>query len=197
MNYLAHSYLAFGHEEHITGQFIADDIKGKKYLEYSPGIQHGILTHRFVDSFTDQHPVCHELRALLRPKLGLYSGVALDVIFDHLLASQWERHHEDELPFYIENVYSTLHRNSGIMSEKMQFILGKMIEHNWLGRYPSTEGIILTMRQMASRVPAGTVLLESPEILDRHRKTFDEAFDVFFPELISATQAKLNTFATC
>ena len=60
MNFLAHIYLS-GEDQGITiGNFIADGIKGKKYLSYSEDMQKGILLHRSIDSFTDQHPVVRQ-----------------------------------------------------------------------------------------------------------------------------------------
>ena len=46
MNFLAHIYLS-GEDQGITiGNFIADGIKGKKYLSYSEVLQKGILLHK-------------------------------------------------------------------------------------------------------------------------------------------------------
>ncbi len=56
MNFLAHIYLSGEEEGVIIGNFIADGIKGKKYKNYPLSIQKGILLHRGIDSFTDQHP---------------------------------------------------------------------------------------------------------------------------------------------
>ena len=58
MNFLAHIYLS-GEKQGITiGNFIADGIKGNKYLSYREDLQKGILLHRSIDSFTDQPPYC-------------------------------------------------------------------------------------------------------------------------------------------
>ena len=60
MNFLAHIYLS-GENQGITiGNFIADGIKGNKYLSYREDLQKGILLHRSIDSFTDQHPIVRQ-----------------------------------------------------------------------------------------------------------------------------------------
>ena len=56
MNYLAHVYLSCADEALTIGNFIADHVKGKAYLDYPETIQKGILLHRKIDHFTDQHP---------------------------------------------------------------------------------------------------------------------------------------------
>ena len=53
MNFLGHLYLSKKNADFLIGNFIADEIKGKKYLSYPNEIQNGILFHRKVDTFTD------------------------------------------------------------------------------------------------------------------------------------------------
>ena len=47
MNFLAHIYLSGEGDELLTiGNFIADTIRGKEYLQYPEAMQRGILLHR-------------------------------------------------------------------------------------------------------------------------------------------------------
>ena len=55
MNYLAHVYLSGSDEFLCIGNFIGDHVKGKAYFDYPETIQNGILLHRKIDYFTDQH----------------------------------------------------------------------------------------------------------------------------------------------
>jgi len=196
LNYLAHAYLSFENPEWLVGQFIADDVKGKKYLDYPPGIQQGILLHRFVDSYTDTSAVCLELRHILSAELGLYTSVAMDVFFDHILAVRWNDYSAVPRREFISNVYKILAANTFPVPGKMGFIIGKMAEMDWLGRYATMEGTALTLRQMASRVPKGAILEKAPAVLKDHLKKINETFEIFFPQLISASEFKLDTFAT-
>ena len=41
------------------GNFIADSVKGKQYLDYPKAVQQGITLHRNIDEFTDSHPIVH------------------------------------------------------------------------------------------------------------------------------------------
>lgn len=195
MNYLAHCYLAFGNPEWLVGQFIADDVKGRKYQDYTEGVSQGIILHRHVDHFTDTWPGCLEIRALLRPELGLFSGVALDVFFDHILALEWASHSDQERAEFIQTTYKTLSNYEEIMSEKRRYLFRKMVEADWLGRYHQPEGIALTLTQMSRRIPGGEILLQAPDLLEKNKKFITEVFKIFFPQLIYATKTKLDTFA--
>jgi len=195
MNYLAHAFLSFDDPELLAGQFIADDIKGKKYLEFPKKVREGILLHRFVDDFTDTFHLCLELRAEIRGELGLFSGIAIDVYFDHLLSIHWEKYTDRSRDGFIQQVYRELGHHSNIMTEKRKFIIEKMIEHDWLSRYNTLKGTELTLIQMSHRVPNGLILKEAAHILEKHKKKAEEVFEIFFPKLISASKTKLDTFA--
>lgn len=196
MNYLAHAFLSFREPEILAGQFLADDIKGKKYLEYPPKVRDGILLHRFVDDFTDTYPLCLELRSEIRGELGLFSGIAIDVYFDHLLSTNWEKYTEMSLEGFIQEVYHELSHQTQWMTEKRKFIIEKMIEHDWLTRYKTLKGTELTLLQMSQRVSNGLILSQAAQILEKHKKKAEEVFEIFFPKLISASKTKLDTFAT-
>jgi|688.fasta_scaffold06695_18 acyl carrier protein phosphodiesterase len=195
MNYLAHSFLAFGESKLLAGQFLADDIKGNKYLNYPTRISQGIQLHRFVDHFTDTHELNLEIRRLLRPELGLFSSVAIDVYFDHILAKKWSDYHEQPCDLFIEKVYQDLSCFTDLMGEKRLYIFNKMKENNWLGSYRSLSGTQKILEQMSRRIPGGTVLLKSTDLLEKNMNFIQEVFEIFFPQLISAAKLKLDTFA--
>lgn len=196
MNYLAHLLLSFQEPGIVTGQFIADDVKGNKYLQYEPVVRDGILLHRFVDDFTDNHPECLKLRAMLRGDLGLFTPVAMDVFFDHILAVHWEKYSEINLEEFIAQHYNILDSNRKIMSPMMNFVLDKMIERNWLGRYRDTEGIELTLREMSGRIRLPNNLHLAAQTLKNQTENIDNTFHQFFPKLLVGAKTKFNTFAT-
>ena len=82
MNYLAHFYLSDYDENLIVGNYIADDVKGEKYLNYSPEIQKGILLHRKIDTFTDTHHIVLNIKNLIREHQRKYTPVVIDIFYD-------------------------------------------------------------------------------------------------------------------
>ena len=71
MNYLAHLYLSGDDEAIMVGNFIGDYVKGKSYKNFPADIQKGILLHRQIDFFTDQHLKFREAKKLLNGDYGL------------------------------------------------------------------------------------------------------------------------------
>ena len=195
MNYLAHSFLSFSNESILFGQFIADDIKGNKWQKYEPNIQQGILIHRFIDNFTDSHPHVLELKKLLHPRLGKFSGVVLDVLFDHVLSSRWDSYAQSSRESWIQETYMQLGLRRPEMSEKRKFIVDKMIEHDWMNMYQTEEGTAEILNQMSRRIPFSNSLKDSFEVFVHYQKDIISTFDDFFPQIVSSTRVKLDTFA--
>src|SRR5258708_857949 len=101
MNFLAHVYLSGDHSKVLVGNFIGDFVKGK-YLRdrYEPEIAKGIELHRAIDYFTDLHPIVRQSKNRLRPKYNHYSGIIVDIFYDHFLAANWNQDSEVTLPEY-------------------------------------------------------------------------------------------------
>ncbi len=63
MNFLAHIYLSGDNDLMKIGNFMADGIHGKNLENFPLDIQKGIILHRFIDTFTDAHPIfSHSLK---------------------------------------------------------------------------------------------------------------------------------------
>ena len=86
MNYLAHIYLSGGKKHTTIGNFIADGIRGNKYKTYPAEVQIGIQLHREIDTFTDAHPIFRKSTKRLHKGYSHYSGVIVDIFYDHFLA---------------------------------------------------------------------------------------------------------------
>ncbi len=195
MNYLAHSFLSFENEPILYGQFIADDVKGKKWELYPKDVQEGILLHRFIDDYTDKHPLLLDLKKQLHPTLGKFAGVALDVLFDHVLSLRWDAHATSERKKWIQSTYDHLSNRHIEMTERRQFIIGKMIEQDWLNMYLTADGTANILHQMSKRIPFENPLNHAFDTYLKHEKHIISTFDEFFPQILTQAQRKLDIFA--
>lgn len=183
MNFLAHFYLAFGDEHRLVGQFVADAVKGKQIFEFEDKIQQGIWHHRHIDSVTDQHEASSAIRGLIRPKVGLLSPVAVDMLFDHVLAKNWKDYHTSELPDFAQSIYKTLNYYRALLPERMQTTLYYMEKHDWLTSYSRPEGIKHNLTGLSKRVTRGHQLLNSFEFIDNNEVEIHKAFNTVFKDL--------------
>ena len=193
MNFLAHIYLSGDDEELILGNFIADSIKGKKYLNYSPGIQKGILLHRRIDHFTDTHPVVRRSSSKLHKNYSHYAGVIVDIFYDHFLASKWEEYSKVPLENFVADFYILLKKNFDLLPATIQSFLPYMVAENWLLSYASIDGISRILYQMNIRTKNIVQMDRAVNELQEHYSEFEQDFSEFFPILqnFSAERIKL------
>lgn len=184
MNFLAHLYLSGNDTSVMLGNFIGDFIKGKNLLEkVGSEIVRGIELHREIDFFTDQHPIVTESKKRLRPKYRHYSGVIVDVFYDHFLARNWNDYHPQLLPDYADHVYEIIQKNALLLPERVNLMMPYMIKGNWLVNYAKLEGIHRALTGMARRTPYESKMDESVVDLQENYEKFKTEFTTFFPEL--------------
>ena len=195
MNHLAHLYLSSDNDEEMVGQFIADAVKGNDFNLYSPDIRNGILLHRWVDSFTDTHDLVKELRAEYRPKLGLYSGVLIDLVFDYFLAKDFQAHAGRELEEFQQFTFSVLNKHEDIFPEKMKRYFFHMKDREFMMKYAHPVGMAVIVRQMGMRIPRGEALVEAGDFFQGHVEVASNYFPDFFVELKNEFQVKREQLA--
>lgn len=192
MNFLAHIYLSGDNKDVIIGNFIADGIKGKRYLNYPPDISKGIILHRGIDSFTDAHPTVHKSTAKLHENYGHYSGVIVDILYDHFLAKNWKMYCSQPLDEYVQDFYELLRENFTTLTPRIQRMMPYMIADNWLLKYATVEGIGSILAQMNVRTKNAVKMnLAVTELLEYYDE-FEAEFTSFFEELRAFSKQKLH-----
>ena len=97
MNFLGHIYLSGQDTELAIGNLVADQIKGNRISELPDKIKNGIVLHRLIDEFTDNHISYKKCVRKLFPKYRHYSRIIIDMYFDHFLAANWDNFHKTPL----------------------------------------------------------------------------------------------------
>ena len=184
MNFLAHLYLSEGDPKIMVGNFIGDFVKGRQALaKFEARIATGIELHRAIDEFTDSHPVVQASKNRLRPKYRHYSGVIVDIFYDHFLARNWHEFHETLLPDFADHSYGVLQCYEDVLPQEVNWMLPYMIKGNWLVNYARTEGVHRALSGMARRTPYTSRMDEAAGDLVAHYEAFEQEFKGFFPEL--------------
>ncbi len=192
MNHLAHCFLSFGDEDLLLGNFIGDFVKGHDWENYPKLVQRGILLHRAIDSFTDNHPLASRSASRIRPHAGRYSRPFVDILYDHLLAIHWEKYSEVPFQAFAAKTYAQLENRAFEMPSTLQERLPKMIAGQFLHGYTQREGLEWVLHRFSQRI-AGP--FEPQSIADAFFQAiegFSEDFNGFFPELVNHTQLFLR-----
>ena len=191
MNFLAHIYLSNNDDQITIGNFIADGIRGKRYVKYPVNIQKGILLHRQIDTFTDAHPTVRLSTKRLHENYGHYSGVIVDILYDHFLAKNWDHYSDIPLDKYIAKFYDLLEEHFEILPIRIQKMMPYMIEQNWLLSYTSIEGIGKILDQMNRRTNNQSKMNLAVLELTTYYKEFEEEFTLFFKDLKKYSKNKI------
>lgn len=194
MNYLAHAYLSFDDPEILVGNMISDFVKGKKKFDYPVRIQQGIMLHRAIDTFTDQHPVNKTAMQFFKPVYGLYAGAFVDVVYDHFLASN---PHIFPLPLddFAFSTYAILDGYQHSFPARFKTMFPYMKEHNWLGNYKHRWAINRSFQGLVNRATYMTESDSAFSIFENHYASLGKCFDLFFPELESFAFKNFNSLA--
>ncbi|MFC4818564.1 ACP phosphodiesterase [Flavobacterium sp. GCM10023249] len=192
MNFLAHIYLSGENELISIGNFMADGIRGNQYLQFPKEIQQGVLLHRTIDSFTDAHPTYRKSKHRLHERYGHYSGVIMDIIYDHFLAKNWSHYHHEPLEEYAERFYQSLRQHYELLTEKTQNMMPYMIARNWLVSYASLAGLEMILFQMDYRTKHRAHMQNAMVELQEFYLEFEEEFTLFFEELREVCRLRLK-----
>ena len=192
MNYLAHIYLSGTNDLLKIGNFMADSIKGHDYEKFDSEIKKGILLHRHIDSFTDMHPIYRQSKHRLHEKYGHYSGVIMDILYDHFLAKNWSKFSDEKLEDYANDFYQLLQDNYEILTERIKGMMPYMIARNWFVSYASIAGLEMILFQMDYKTKHRANMQEAiVELQDFYTEFESESFQ-FFEELIISCQQKIT-----
>ena len=193
MNFLAHIYLSGDNELVTIGNFVADGIRGKSYLEFPTGIQVGILLHRAIDSFTDAHPIFKKSTKKLHQPYGHYSGVIIDIFYDHFLAKNWVTYSDTPLNIFVEDFYNSLDKNFEILPTKFKKLVPYMIQDNWLLGYAEIEGIQSVLNGMNRRTKYKSKMNLATKELIQYYSDLENEFTAFFAELQEYSATELQS----
>ena len=180
----------------MIGNFIADGIKGQHYKNYDRDIQIGILLHRHIDTFTDSHKTVRQSTKRLHKKYSHYSGIIVDILYDHFLAKNWSKYSETPLKHYVEHFYTSLNDNYEVLPTRIQKMMPYMITDNWLLSYASIEGISKVLSGMNQRTKNRSGMDEAVVELEAFYNEFEEEFTNFFDELIRFSKEKITELRT-
>lgn len=184
MNFLAHAHLSGKNHEILFGNFIADAVKGKDFERFEKDIQIGIKLHRKIDSYTDSHPIFKTTLNKIRKDFGKYSGIVVDIYYDHFLAKNWNDYHNVDLKQFAKMVYSILKKRYLLLPARTKRLLPFLITQNWLVGYANLKDLNLVFYGMDRRTGLQSGMSNAVEVLEKHYDDIKFDFDEFYPELI-------------
>ncbi|GET38102.1 acyl carrier protein phosphodiesterase [Microseira wollei] len=165
------------------GDFVKGDLEKYKN-QYSAEIIKGIKLHRKVDEFTDTHRIfiISKKRIVYNKR---FSGIIIDVCYDHFLAKHWARFSDESLDNFVSNTYTELQNYQNILPINLQKALPRMMAEDWLVSYRTPSGISLAFARISRRLKRENTLATAIDELMNNYSGIESDFLSFFPEIIS------------
>ena len=197
MNYLAHAYLSFHEPEITVGNVISDFVKGKKKIDFSPGIQNGIALHRAIDEFTDTHETTIAAKQFFRSHYRLYAAAFIDIVYDHFLANDTNEFASlPSLHVFSQETYQVLGKYEAVFPVSFLMMFPFMQQHNWLYNYHLAEGIRKSFGGLVRRAR----YMDDPgpafHIFEKNYLALKQSYDHFFPSLKHFAAQQLELLKT-
>lgn len=190
MNWLAHVFLSEPDVEFRLGNLLADIVRGEELRRMSTGFQRGVQKHKQIDAFTDAHPLVKRSRSRVSAQFRRFSGVLVDVFYDHLLANDWERYSPIVLDAFTAKFYADIEASNIELPSSARVTLDRIIRHDLLGSYRRVEGVERSLRRisayLSSRWRREFALEKGVADLLEHQAEFAADFAEFFPQLQGA-----------
>jgi acyl carrier protein phosphodiesterase len=120
----------------------------------------------------------------ISPELRRFSGIMVDVFYDHFLAIHWNEFSNESLEYFVNNCYQKLNTEVEI-PEKLVVVINKMASENMLLSYRTVEGIEKAINRISNRIRYKNNLHGGIEELIKNYQNFENDFLDFFPQLIN------------
>ena len=192
MNYLAHVLLSGDNEKIKVGNFIGDYVKGEHFKKYSESIKKGIILHRSIDQYTDRNKTVKKSKSLLKKKYGKYSGIIIDIFYDHFLTKNWDKFSSQSLKNFTQNLHNILNKYLEILPEEVKRFVPSFINNDWIKTYKSVEGIKIVLERMSHVTTLPDETDYAINVLNNNYTEIENDFLNYFPELARYIAKKFN-----
>lgn len=187
MNFLAHSFLSPKNDLILLGNTFGDFVKGKKMLGVNQDLVKGVWLHRFIDDFTDNHPLVKKSILVFKPYFGRFSAIIVDMAFDYFLAKNWNIYSDENFNAYVQNLFVIYEKNRPFLTDRINQVAPVMKMQQWLLKYQTIEGLTEILEQMSRRIGNRILLHQAIPIIVENEAYLRDLFDPFFKELQTAS----------
>lgn len=186
MNFLAHALLGGARPALRVGGLAGDFVKGRLPAGLPPDLAQGVALHRAIDVFADSHPAFARSRARIGRVRRRYSGVLVDMFYDHLLAKHWGAFSGVRLEHFSGECYRLVAERLGELPTGFQAVFARMRDDDWLLGYVQQGRVGTAIDRMAEyRIRRANPLAGGIEEFVLDHAGFEADFFAFFPDALA------------
>ncbi|HUR32134.1 MAG TPA: ACP phosphodiesterase, partial [Saprospiraceae bacterium] len=168
MNYLAHALLSPTEPQALMGNIWGDLLRPMDYESLTPGVLSGVVFHKSVDAFTDQHSEVDQIIKLIRPFQGKYTPVVVDVLMDFMLSKFWETFHDKPLEKFCNDRYKLISKHLDLIPERLHPRIKRMLDNRWLESCVNRERMETTLWMLSQRASFENNIPKAMQPYDLH-----------------------------
>ncbi len=183
MNWLAHLVLSEATPAFRVGNVLADVLPIGELRILPDAFQGGIARHRAIDSFTDKHAVYRRSVARLHPPFRRYGGVVIDIFYDHMLTTTWDRYCDVPLVQFVAEFHRDVDACRSEIPPDIHPLFERMRTGAWLTSYGDLNGVRITLDRVSRRLRRPFDLGAATDELRREYAALSEDFLEFFPQI--------------
>ncbi len=192
MNYLAHIFLSGNDRQLQIGNFIGDFVKGKDYNYYPEKIRKGIILHRKIDHFADNHALYKESIDILKPDFGRYSGIITDMYSDFFLATEFQNYNQNiALKRFARNFYFSAFIYYRYLPQRVKNFIFHFIVTNRLLLYSEYDGLKDSLQIMSEYKTRAINPERTIDFLKSRETDLRSNFKLFMPEIIRYVNSEI------
>lgn len=188
MNFLAHLHIAEQTQSSLLGNLLGDFVKGDPNGKFDEHIVQGVRLHRFVDAYTDSHQLVLQSKQLFPNGHRRFSGIALDMFWDHCLARDWQQYHTLPLKDFCHYAQRTVNMTNASLPEAFKRTNSLMWKGRWLESYRDLENIEYALQRMSLRSPRMGKLAECYPYLEQNYAHLSQVFTCLYPQILTASK---------
>ncbi|WP_437887298.1 ACP phosphodiesterase [Phytobacter sp. V91] len=191
MNFLAHLHLAHLANSSLSGNLLADFVRGNPADHYSADVVAGIHMHRRIDVLTDNLPEVKQARQWFRPETRRVAPITLDVMWDHFLSRHWAQiSPQVQLSEFVRYAHAQVSVILPDAPPRFVDLNDYLWSERWMERYQEMDFIQRVLNGMASRRPKLDALRDSWQDLDQHYAALEQLFWQFYPRMMAQAKAR-------
>ena len=176
----------------MIGALLGDVVKGPLKGEHPQRWEQGIQLHRQIDAYTDCHPAIKACAEKFPSPFRRYSGIILDVAFDHYLIKHWQLHHQQAFSSFTQEVYQLL--SDTHWPEEAQEKANRIVQFDLLNNYQDWSFIIDVLANIGKRLRHQNPLAQAAPPLKQLAPHIEQTFLGFYPQLTEFAQKKRRNF---
>lgn len=189
MNFLAHCLIPDRaverpHPDLIAGGFLGDFVKGPVPDDLPARLADGIRLHRRIDAYSNRHPAIRRSCDRFPAPLRRFAPIFVDVVADHLLASDWRRFHPARLTDFTAEAYAAIGPREALLSESGRRFFHYMRDADLLARYRRPEAMHRALASITRRLNRSDLDDALADAVDAALPALREDFFDYLPDLI-------------